>query len=155
MTYYNDAQGSTFTFYKEGFVERELPLKDDGTVLPNHKNLHLLVGEGKYYKTTPDVNGKYQPDTVKNNADAQAQTDAQAKIDRKQAMLTGMDYNGTMVSLTKDDGNGVQQIKTAFELGMPTVTLHCENGNKVPFASQAEFMAFLSWFAVERGKFYV
>lgn len=80
--------------------------------------------------------------------------DYELALARKQSMLDGADYNGTVVSLTKDDGDGLVQVKSAFELGLTDTVIHFDNGAKLPMGV-AEFPAFASWFVTERNKFFM
>ena len=82
----------------------------------------------------------------------------QAKAERAAAMLSGGSYtiDGTeyQISFTADDGNGVTQVKAAFELGLPDTTIYFSNGTKMPITS-AEFGAFAAWFVQKRNEFFV
>jgi hypothetical protein len=73
---------------------------------------------------------------------------------RNEAMLTGAEYNGYQVSFTADDGNGMLQVKAAFEMGLTGTVIHFDNGTKMPIVA-ADFPAFAAWFVVERNKFFV
>ena len=77
---------------------------------------------------------------------------------RYEAMLSGGSYTigGTdyQISFTADDGNGVTQVKTAFELGLPDTTIYFSNGTKMPITS-VEFGAFAAWFAQKRNEFFI
>lgn len=88
----------------------------------------------------------------------QAELDEIAKIEannlRDQAMLTGIDYQGSMISLTDVDGNGMLQVKAAFEMGLLSTTIHFKNGTKLPMTA-ANFSAFALWFVTERNRFFV
>lgn len=72
---------------------------------------------------------------------------------RDDGMLIGADYQGSMISLTDVDGNGVLQVKAAFEMGLTATTIHFKNGTKLPMAA-ADFPTFALWFVTERGKFF-
>ena len=73
---------------------------------------------------------------------------------RAEAMLTGAEYNGYQVSFTADDGNGLLQVKAAFETGLTDTVIHFENGTKMPITA-AGFPEFAAWFVAERNKFFV
>lgn len=73
---------------------------------------------------------------------------------RDETMLTGVDYNGYIVSLTDVDGNGMLQVKAAFEMGLTVTTIHFKNGTKLPM-TVADFPAFALWFVTERNRFFV
>lgn len=83
---------------------------------------------------------------------------AKAKAERATAMLSGGSYTigGTdyQISFTADDGNGMMQVRTAFDLGVEATTIHFENGTKMPITS-AEFSAFAAWFVQKRNEFFV
>ena len=97
-----------------------------------------------------------EPEYTQEELDAQAleQSNIKAKELRAAAMLEGVDYNGFQISFTKDDGDGLVQVKSAFELGLTSTTIHFENGTKMPITS-AEFGAFAEWFAQKRNEFFV
>ena len=78
----------------------------------------------------------------------------QLEVQRKQLMLDGADYNGYQISLTKDDGDGLVQVKSGFELGLTNTTIHFKNGTRMPITSE-EFVDFAGWFVAERNKFFI
>lgn len=73
---------------------------------------------------------------------------------RDKAMLDGLDYNGTVVSFTKNDGDGLIQVKNAFEMGLTDTIIHFDNGSKLPM-NVLNFPDFALWFVTERNKFFV
>ena len=77
---------------------------------------------------------------------------------RYEAMLSGAPYTldgiDYQISFTKDDGDGLVQVKSAFELGLTSTTIHFDNGTKMPITS-AEFGAFAAWFVTMRNEFFV
>ena len=77
---------------------------------------------------------------------------------RYEAMLSGAPYTldgiDYQISFTSEDGNGMTQVKTAFDLGVEATTIHFENGTKMPITS-AEFGAFAAWFVQKRNEFFV
>ena len=83
---------------------------------------------------------------------------AKAKAERATAMLSGAPYtiDGTeyQISFTKDDGDGLVQVKSAFELGLTSTLIHFDNGTKMPITS-VEFGAFAAWFVQKRNEFFV
>lgn len=72
---------------------------------------------------------------------------------RDEAMLKGFEYNGTDISVTKDDGDGMVQVKASFELGLTSTVIHFTNGSKLPMTAE-EFPKFALQFVTERGKFF-
>jgi hypothetical protein len=72
---------------------------------------------------------------------------------RDEAMFTGKEYNGQLISLTKDDGDGLLQVKAGFELGLTETVIHFKNGTKLPITSD-KFLEFAQWFVTERNKFF-
>lgn len=106
-----------------------------------------LIGD-KVAMTASEVEAHINPQKT---AEQLAQ---EASILRDQAMLTGIDYQGSMISLTDVDGNGMLQVKAAFEMGLPTTTIHFKNGTKLPMTA-ADFPAFALWFVTERNRFFV
>ena len=108
-------------------------------------------GEIDYIEPTEDFDIDYGEPTEEELAEAEA---IQLEAQRKQSMLDGADYNGYQVSLTKDDGDGLVQVKNGFELGLTNTTIHFKNGAKMPITA-TEFPAFASWFVTERNKFFI
>jgi len=82
------------------------------------------------------------------------QTQQETNDARDKSMLTGVDYQGHMISLTDVDGNGMLQVKAAFEMGLTATTIHFKNGTKLPM-TVADFPAFALWFVTERNRFFV
>ena len=97
-----------------------------------------------------------EPEYTQEELDAQAleQANIKAKELRAAAMLEGADYNGFQISFTSEDGNGMMQVRTAFDLGLPSTTIHFENGTKMPITA-ADFGAFAVWFVAKRNEFFV
>lgn len=73
---------------------------------------------------------------------------------RDDEMLIGVDYQGLMISLTDVDGNGMIQVKAAFEMGLQSTTIHFKNGTKLAMTG-SDFPAFALWFVTERNRFFV
>ena len=67
ITYYEKPNGKLTKDSTKGYKEYLSPLSLDGTLLPNHKNLHLVADiTQKYHNLTIDATTqKYEPDTVK------------------------------------------------------------------------------------------
>lgn len=78
----------------------------------------------------------------------------QLEAQRKQLMLAGANYNGYQVSLTKDDGDGLVQVKSGFELGLTNTTIHFKNGTKMSITAE-DFPEFVLWFVNKRNKFFI
>ena len=81
-----------------------------------------------------------------------------AKAERAAAMLRGAPYTlddiEYQISFTSDDGNGLIQVKAAFDLGVEATTIHFSNGTKMPITT-AEFGAFAAWFVQKRNEFFL
>ena len=81
-----------------------------------------------------------------------------AKAERAAAMLSGAPYTldsiEYRISFTSDDGNGLTQVRTAFDLGVEATNIHFENGTTMPITA-AEFSAFAAWFVQKRNEFFV
>ena len=81
-----------------------------------------------------------------------------AKAERATAMLSGAPYTldgiDYQISFTSEDGNGVMQVRTAFDLGVEATTIYFSNGTKMPITS-VEFGAFAAWFVQKRNEFFV
>ena len=72
---------------------------------------------------------------------------------RAEAMIQGADYNGYRISFTKDDGDGLMQVKTAFELGLTETVIYFDCGTKMPMKVE-DFNAFALWFVNKRNEFF-
>ena len=77
---------------------------------------------------------------------------------RDEAMIAGATYtlNDTdyQISFTKEDGDGLVQVKGAFELGLTQTTIHFSNGTKM-LISSSEFLEFALWFVNKRNEFFL
>lgn len=77
---------------------------------------------------------------------------------RDEAMLAGTTYNlnnkDYQISFTKEDGDGLVQVKSAFELGLTQTTIHFSNGTKL-LISSSEFLEFALWFVNKRNEFFL
>lgn len=77
---------------------------------------------------------------------------------RDKAMFDGAVYTigsaDYLISFTKDDGDGLTQVKSAFEVGLETTTIHFENGTKLPITRE-EFLPFALWFVNKRNEFFL
>ena len=77
---------------------------------------------------------------------------------RYEAMLSGAPYTldgiDYQISFTSEDGNGMMQVRTAFDLGVEATTIYFSNGTKMPITT-AEFGAFAAWFVQKRNEFFV
>jgi hypothetical protein len=85
----------------------------------------------------------------------QEQLQAEASVLRDEQMLEGVlcPLNDLVISLTKEDGDGLLQVKAGFELGLINTVIHFKNGTKLPITAE-EFPAFALWFVQERNKFF-
>lgn len=72
---------------------------------------------------------------------------------RDSLMINGKDYNGNTISFTKDDTDGVIQVKSAFEMGLQETIIHFKCGTKLPMKVE-DFNDFALWFMQERNKFF-
>ena len=83
---------------------------------------------------------------------------AKAKAERAAAMMRGAVYTldgiEYRISFTKDDGDGLMQVKSAFELGLASTIIYFANGAKMPITAE-EFEAFTVWFVNKRNEFFV
>ncbi len=125
MKYYG-LNGKILAYFKEGAIEIESPIREDGTVLPKHKNLHLCkVDENEnyyeYYKLEM-VDGMYVPDTVKIEAEADLKTKAISKKDRTTAcdslvitIENGKQFNGDKKAIA-DLKNAIDTAKEYAEM---------------------------------------
>lgn len=80
------------------------------------------------------------------------------KKSRASTMLAGavytIDSKDYIISFTKDDGDGLIQVKSAFEIGLSATTIHFENGTKLPITGE-EFLPFSLWFVNKRNEFFL
>jgi len=78
---------------------------------------------------------------------------AVAYAQRREAMFTGLNYNGYMISFTKDDGDALLQVAKAFEFGVTSTVVWFANGTKMPITA-AELPTFGLWFVTNRNSFF-
>lgn len=109
---------------------------------------------------------KYNADGTPDSEAIQAEQEAnelaynieEAKRTRINAMLAGATYSlnneDYQISFTKEDGDGLVQVKSAFELGLTQTTIHFSNSTKMPISS-SEFPAFALWFVNKRNEFFL
>ena len=124
------------------------------------------VGNGKTipegfseFTTTVDENGvvTYEPqeldDAIKAEEAKQAQLEAErvAKEEGEIYTLNDVDYK---ISFTKDDADGMMQVKTAFEMGLTATNIHFYNGTVVPVDVDT-FTPLAIWFVEKRNSFFV
>lgn len=127
MKYYKDNQGNVFAYELDG--SQDYLIRDKVKMTDKEVQLHL------------------------NPPKTQEQLNIEASKVRDEAMLKGFEYNGMDISVTKDDGDGMVQVKASFELGLPSTVIHFSNGSKLPMSAE-EFPAFALQFVTERGKFF-
>ena len=113
----------------------------------------------EYQELIAEVEAAYIPPTQKElDAIALEQAKQEAKEQRAAAMLEGdvytLDGKEYRVSFTKDDGDGLMQVKSAFELGLASTIIYFANGTKMPITAE-EFEAFAVWFVNKRNEFFV
>lgn len=81
----------------------------------------------------------------------------EAEKARDKAMLDGKVYTigskDYVVSFTKDDGDGLTQVRSAFEIGLDATTIHFKNGTNLPITRE-EFLPFALWFVNKRNEFF-
>ncbi|MGE4396054.1 MAG: hypothetical protein AB7D34_01215 [Sulfurimonas sp.] len=65
--------------------------------------------------------------------------------------LGGVEYK---VPFTKDDADGMLQVKAAFDMGLTSTNIHFSNGVVVPITTD-DFLAFAVWFVEKRNSFFV
>lgn len=83
---------------------------------------------------------------------------AKLKAKRESDMLEGEVYTLNeveyKVSFTKNDGDGLVQVKSAFELGLTETVIRFENGTLLPIKAD-EFLEFAVWFVNRRNNFFI
>lgn len=122
-------------------------------------SIELGTSLEEYQELIAEVEAAYTPPTQEElDAIAKEQADIRAKEQRAAAMLEGdiypLDGIDYKVSFTKDDGDGLIQVKAAFELGVTATNIHFANGTNMPITA-AEFEAFALWFVTKRNEFFV
>lgn len=127
MKYYKDNQNNVFAYEADGSQDHLIGDK-----------IQLTDAELQLHLTLPK---------------SQAQLEAEASQARDAAMLAGFDYKGHQVSVTKDDGDGLVQVKMGFELDPSDTIIHFRNGTHLPM-SVTEFATFAPLFIAERKKFF-
>lgn len=80
-----------------------------------------------------------------------AQTAINDAEEAAETALMQVDYNGTSVSITAEDGNALLQITNAFARGETETYFHFANGTIMHFvAAEADFETFSDWFVAQR-----
>lgn len=135
---------------------RSVKIQGEGFLLNSEMSVPKADGNLEYEaikewlkKNTPE------PEFTDDELQQQIQyiSDQEASKARDEAMLKGFVYNGMDISVTKDDGDGMVQVKASFELGLTSTVIHFSNGSKLPMSAE-EFPAFALQFVTERGKFF-
>ncbi len=130
-------------------TNQEMPKVFEANKTQVNVGIAEVDGVYSYYTGIIENSENYSDETLIEMAEREA---------RKMEMLEGDIYTlgGTeyQVSFTKDDGDGLMQVKSAFELGLTSTTIHFENGTKM-LISAAEFGAFAAWFVTKRNGFFV
>lgn len=106
-----------------------------------------------------DIDGKITehedaPIVEKSEEELKLQYETEQEQKRKDLMLQGSVYKGHQISFTKDDGDGVVQVKSAFEVGLPATVLHFDCGTTMTINAE-DFSEFALWFVKERNKFFI
>ena len=109
------------------------------------------LDDGSYSYTTVIVENpeNYPDEALIEIANKEARSSAMLEGDVY--ILNGVDYR---VSFTSDDGNGMLQVKAAFDVGLESTIIHFANGTNIPITS-SEYLAFAQWFANKRNGFFV
>ena len=107
--------------------------------------------DGSYYKY---YNQDGTADIARIDKEVADLAKAEAEKLRDEAMLTGADYNSYQISFTKDDGDGMLQVKAGFELGLTETNIHFKNGTVLPMMA-TDFPVFASWFVSKRNEFFL
>ena len=141
---------------------KSVKIQDNGYLLNGTMSVPMADGNREYelIKLWIAEGNTPEPEFSEEELDAIAeeQTNIAAKEQRAAAMLegdiyplAGVDYR---VSFTKDDGDGLMQVKSAFELGLASTIIYFANGAKMPITAE-EFEAFAVWFVNKRNEFFV
>lgn len=125
----------------------------------NGEQIGGILVEAEEYKQWLSDGGIPEPEFSAEELEAQRLVKelAEQSAQRKSDMIEGEVYtlNGTdyQVSFTKDDGDGVVQVKSAFDLGLTSTTIHFDNGTKLPITIE-DFPIFATWFVERRNSFF-
>ena len=141
---------------------KSVKIKGNGYLLNGNMSVPKADGNGEYelIKEWMAKGNTPEPEfTAGEIAEREAATaEEQAKAERATAMLSGAPYTidsiDYQISFTSEDGNGMTQVKTAFDLGVEATTIYFSNGTKMPITS-VEFGAFAAWFVAKRNEFFV
>ena len=117
-----------------------------------------------YFKPSPEIIKNENLTEITENefneilADTNKPTNEQVeKMQREKSMMEGFAYtlNGKeyTISVTKNDGDGLVQVKSAFDLGMTNTVIFFDNGTKLPINNE-EFFVFAKWFVTKRNEFF-
>lgn len=135
---------------------KSVKIQGDGFLLNGEMSVPKADGNREYeaIKEWLETNTP-EPEFTDDELQQQIQyiSDQEASKARDEAMLKGFVYNGMDISVTKDDGDGMVQVKASFELGLTSTVIHFSNGSKLPMSAE-EFPAFALQFVTERGKFF-
>lgn len=152
MKYYTNISNQITTFFKDGSIELDSPIREDGTLLPNHKNLGTIKtkADGSYYTY---YNEDGTPDTVKE----QELSDVEELYIKKHdgTLYIKADDTEYLVSLTAEDANGLVSAKIAFDMGVTNTNFVFSNGTIVPIGSVEELLHLGAFVATERNSFFV
>lgn len=141
---YND-KGRILGFYNEE-QPSNLNIKVDNQTWFNNMGMTKIIIDKDKNITFEKVDWKTPEEIVQ-------EVELKQKEERKNLMLQGSIYNGYRISFTKDDGDGVVQVKSAFEMGLSSTVIHFECGTNMPINAD-EFNEFGLWFVIERNKFF-
>ena len=141
--YYIKPDGAITKDYTKWYDEYLSPIRADGTVLSKHENLHLVIKDSNgevysKYKTTPEADDTYLPDTVAITADSEAETLAIWKADRELAVskITVETTDGNIF-----DGDEISQGRLSRAISVMDdveTTVWVLNNNSVIDATKAE-----------------
>lgn len=153
MKYYKNTNNQIATFFEEGFIEIESAVREDGSLLPKHKNLgDVETMEDGAYATYYNSDGTIDTDKELELANEEFNRD------RKNNGTTYTKADGTeyLVSLTAEDANGLVSAKVGFDMGLVTTTNFVfSNGTIVPIGSLDELLHLGAFVVTERNKFFV
>ncbi len=101
IKYYTKPDGTEASYYKEGFLEIENPVRADGTLLPQHKNIDTVETdtEGNFYTV-------YLQDGTQDAVAIQTDIDAEAVAEATRVKVEALDDLIITANTVAYDANG-------------------------------------------------
>lgn len=127
--------------------EKEVDLNDEKVTILVDKTKEEILEE-LYPKLSDEALAKLEADKLQAELKAKRESDM---LEGAVYTLNKVEYN---VSFTKNDGDGLVQVKASFELGQTETVIHFDNGTNMPIKAE-EFLDFATWFVNKRNIFFI